>query len=220
VNTNITRAPAELVQRFAKIPSSNISDCMNRLYSMKGSLRPYNSIPLAGTAFTVRVPANDNAFIHYALDLVKPGDILVVDAGGEVGAALMGEIMFTYAQQRGITGIIVDGAIRDVDCLQTLPLAVYAKGVTPRGPYKTGPGEINQPVSCGGQVVFPGDILIGDADGVIVIPQDDAPHLVDLAEAKLQDEERRLARYRLGELDAEKHFKEYHDLLVKLGAKL
>ena len=213
----ITRAPSDLVSGFSIIPTSNISDCMNRLYCMDAGIKPYGKTQLAGTAFTIKVPASDNAMIHYALDLASPGDILVIAASGGLERALMGEIMFTYAEKRGISGIIVDGAIRDVDCLSRLTLPVYARGVTPQGPYKVGPGEINVPIACAGQVVNPGDIIIGDADGVVVIPRELASELLPNAQAKLAQEEKRLTGYRKGELDAEAHFSEYHELLKKLG---
>ncbi|MCL2548183.1 MAG: RraA family protein [Symbiobacteriaceae bacterium] len=220
VNLDIQRAPGSLVEQYRHIPASNISDIMNRFYCMESSISPYGTPSLAGVAFTVKTPIGDNAMIHYALDLAEPGDILVVDGGAELSRALMGEIMFTYAWQKGIAGIIVDGAIRDVDCLSRLPLPVYASGVTPQGPYKNGYGEINFPVACGGQVVSPGDILIGDADGIVVIRRQDAPLLLELAQAKLSSETVRLESYREGKLDDEQHFAEYDTLLKKQGLQV
>ncbi|MCL2498371.1 MAG: RraA family protein [Symbiobacteriaceae bacterium] len=215
--TEFQRPDPLLVKRYGGIPASNISDVMYRFYCMHEYIRSMNNRPMAGVAFTVKVPSSDNTFIHYALDLAEPGDILVVDGGSEINRALMGEIMFTYAQQRGIAGVIVDGAIRDIDCLQTLTIPIYAKGITPQGPYKNGPGEINVPVACGGQVVTPGDIIVGDSDGVVVIPQGDAAYIIDLAEAKLASEEERLASYRRGDLDREQHLNEYLEFLKGLG---
>ena len=216
----IERAPRELVDQFREIPASNISDIMNRFYCMNSAISPYGKTPLAGVAFTVKTPIGDNAMIHYALDLAHPGDVLVVDGGSELSRALMGEIMFTYAWQKGLAGIIVDGAIRDVDCLTRLPIPVYARGVTPQGPYKYGLGEINFPVACGGQVVCPGDILIGDADGIVVIRRQDAPLLLEAAKEKLASETIRLDQYRKGELDAEEHFTEYDSLYKKLKLQI
>ena len=220
VITTIERPPRELVREFAGIPASNISDIMNRFFCMHQYIKAFSTCPMVGTAFTVRVPGHDNMMIHYALDLAEPGDVIVVDGGSAVNRALMGEIMFTYAKKRGLAGIIVDGGIRDVESIPGLELPVYACGVTPQGPYKNGPGEINVPIACGGQVVSPGDILVGDRDGVVVIRREDAAELLSLAQEKLRSEEKRLTAYRRGELDLEQHFAEYDAIVKKLGTTI
>ena len=150
-------------------------------------------------------------------DLAEEGDVLVIDGNGCLTRSLMGEMMFNYAYNRGIAGIVVDGAIRDSDSLKTLPLPVYAAGITPQGPYKNGPGEINIPVSCGGQVVFPGDIIVGDADGVVVIHAADAPKIIAAAQKKYENELERLKCYHtMGNIDAESHNKKFTELMEKL----
>ncbi|MBP5294771.1 MAG: RraA family protein [Lachnospiraceae bacterium] len=211
IYTSIDRPGKELVEAFRGIPSSNVGDMMNRLYCMRQYLRRIGSTEkqLLGTAFTVRVPDGDNAFLHMALDLAEPGDILVVDGSGCMSRALMGEIMFTYAQNKGIAGIIIDGAIRDNDSLKRLEIPVYAAAITPQGPFKNGPGEINVPVACGGQVVFPGDILIGDADGVCVVRKEEAPALVEAVQKKHLSEEVKLHQYHTAGNDSEAHQKAY-----------
>ena len=150
--TKIDRADRELVEKFAGWPSSNINDMMNRLFCMRENIQRIgkHEKQLLGTAFTVKVPDGDNVFIHKALDLAEDGDVLVIDGNGCTSRSLMGEIMFTYAQNKGLRGIIVDGAIRDSDSLDELDIPVYAAAITPQGPYKNGPGEIGAPVSCGG----------------------------------------------------------------------
>ena len=158
--TRINRPDRELVELFRGIPSSNINDEMNRLYCMHDYIHPLNDVPLLGTAFTVKTAIGDNLYIHEALDLAQPGDVLVIDAGSGNNRSLAGEIMMRMAYEKGLAGVVVDGCLRDLDGLRRLPMAVYAKGITPQGPFKNGPGEINVPVSCGGQVVFPGDILV------------------------------------------------------------
>lgn len=145
---------------------------------------------MSGVALTVKVRSGDSLMIHKALNMAEEGDVLVV-SGGEPGRALMGELMFRYAASKRLAGIVVDGPIRDVDCLRGFPLSVYAAGVTPDGPYREGPGEINVPVVCCGQCVEPGDIVLGDRDGVIVIPSGDASSLYDVAR---QSHERDLAK--------------------------
>jgi len=164
---------------------------------------------VVGIAFTVKVPDGDNVFLHRALDLAEPGDVIVVDGNGCLTRSLMGEIMFTYAQNKGIAGFVLDGAIRDVDALEALDIPVYAVGVTPQGPYKNGPGEINVPVACGGQVVMPGDILVGDGDGVCVIRAEDAEKIVKLARGKFGEELRILESYRKNGNDTENHQRTY-----------
>lgn len=193
IRTEIQRPDRKLVEAFRGIPAANIDDCMNRLFAIKG-LSPMNKAPLLGTAFTVRCPAGDNLMFHKALDLAQPGDVLVIASGGSMSRALCGEIMATYAEKRGLAGFIIDGCVRDRDELAKFEhLAVYAKGVTPDGPYKNGPGEINFPVSVGGQVIRPGDILVGDGDAVVVIRPEDAEQLAKDAAAVHAKEEGQIA---------------------------
>lgn len=132
----VDRPDPGLVGQFKDLPSSNVGDMMNRLYCMREYIRQMNPQPvnMLGTALTVMVPDGDNAFIHKALDLAKPGDILVIDGNGCTTRSLIGEVMFTYAKNCGIAGIVVDGAIRDHDSLAHIDLPVYAKAVTPQGP--------------------------------------------------------------------------------------
>lgn len=218
----VDRPDPELVEAFRDFPSSNIGDVMNRLYCMREYMRQCNpkSVTMLGTAFTVKVPDGDNSFIHRALDLAQKGDILVVDGNGCESRSLMGEIMFTYAKNVGIAGVVVDGAIRDNDCLEYVQIPVYAKSVTPQGPYKNGPGEINVPVSCGGQVVFPGDILVGDADGIVVIRPQDAEQVLQEVQKKAEGEKKLLNQYRTTGNNTEKHTAVYTAITEKLGTKI
>ncbi|NCB02090.1 MAG: RraA family protein [Spirochaetia bacterium] len=184
INQTFSRPDDSLVESFRDIPVANICDNMGRIACMDSSIIGYGKRVVLGVAFTVRVPANDNLMLHKAIDLASPGDIIVVDGEGVTTHALMGEIMFRYAISRGIRGFILDGCIRDVDSLEHLDFPVFAKGVNPRGPYKNGPGEINFPISCGGQVVHPGDIISADKDGIVVIRPEDAPSLLIKAKAQ------------------------------------
>jgi len=128
---------------------------------------------LLGSAFTIKSNTADNLLFHKALDLAKPGDVMVVDVQGDCTNAVCGEVMVRYAAKKGVAGFVIDGAIRDVEMTRTLNnFAVYAKGVNPKGPYKFGPGEINVPISCGGVVINPGDLIVGDQDGIVVIPKE------------------------------------------------
>lgn len=194
IRKNFPRPDRALVEAFRGIPVANIDDCMNRMAAVDARLEPMNHAPLLGVAFTVKCPAGDNLMFHKALDLAQPGDVLVIAAGGSMSRALCGEIMATYAKSRGLAGFIIDGCVRDRDELaQFEDFPVYARGVVPNGPYKNGPGEINFPVSVGGQVICPGDILVGDGDSVLVIKPEDAERLAREAAAVHAKEEGQIA---------------------------
>lgn len=186
---DIPRPAPELLRRIAQAPAANVDDAMNRLFSMDSGIRPLNDHPLCGPAVTVRVPDGDNLFIHIAMDMVSEGDILVVKGGAVSDRALLGELMLHYLIPKKIGGVVIDGYIRDLDFIQgECPYPVYARGSSPNGPYKNGPGEINYPIACGGMVVNPGDVLLGDPDGVIVIPQADLEAAADAVEPVQQME--------------------------------
>lgn len=174
----IDRPDRELIEKFRDVPVANICDNMGRIYGLDARVRPYNKVRLLGPAFTVKVPLGDNLMFHKALDMAQPGDIVAVDGEGCMDHSLCGEIMMRTAIKRGIAGFLIGGCIRDVESLVDMPLAVYALGVQPKGPYKNGPGEINVPISIGGQAILPGDLLVGDSDGVVVIRKADAPDVL------------------------------------------
>lgn len=194
--SNVTRPAKELVEQFKGIPSSNIGDMMNRLFCMNGYMKAYSNVTsFVGTAITVKAPEGDNLFMHIALDMAEPGDVIVVDSNGCMSRALCGEMMYNFAKNKGIAGFIVDGCVRDIDSLEKMEFPVYARGVSPQGPWKNGPGEINTPVSCGGQVVFPGDIIVGDPDGIVVIRPEDAEAVLASSKEKFAQEQRQLEAY-------------------------
>lgn len=220
--TKIDRADREIVNQFEGIPSSNIGDMMNRLYCMRENISRIgqHKKSMVGTAFTVKVPDGDNVFIHKALDMIREGDVLVIDGNGCTSRSLMGEIMFTYAMNKGVAGIVVDGAIRDSDSLDELEIPVYAAAITPQGPYKNGPGEINVPIACGGQVVNPGDILVGDADGVCVIHKEEALPVLEAVRKKFAGEQVLLNRYHTIGNDTEEHMATYDAVTDRLGTSV
>lgn len=186
--------PASLA-RAAALPTSILSDAMGRTGAAAG-LHPVGGTRgprLAGPAFTVRTRAGDNLVVHRAMDLAPPGAVLVIDAGGHVDRAVFGEILARYGTARGLAGVVLDGAVRDVEGLGAGPLPVFARGVSHLGPFKDGPGEINGPVQVGGTVVRAGDVVVGDADGVAIVPAARAAEVVETAESLLRAEERVLA---------------------------
>jgi len=180
----------------------HLSDSMERLYAGGHQLRPmHKEGKLAGPAFTVRTAAGDNLLVHKALDSAQRGDVIVVDAGGWLDNAIIGELMAARARQRGIAGIVIWGAIRDSAELGAGSYPVYAAGVTHRGPYKNGPGEINVPVVIGGMPVNPGDIIVGDADGLVAVPQDQAERVLASAKSILEKETASMKQILAGTVD-------------------
>jgi RraA family protein len=183
------QADASLVAAFAKIPVANISDNLKRLPGAVGLRQFHNGKVMAGTALTVRTRAGDNRAIHEALEMIRPGDVVVVDGGGDISRALIGEIMSSVAVMRGAAGFVIDGAIRDSAELARSDFPVFARAAIHLGPYKNGPGEINVPVSIGGMTVHPGDIVVGDADGIVAFSQDIANDLLKAAQEQSAKEE-------------------------------
>jgi RraA family protein len=172
------RAPRDVVKLYADFVTPNISDNMNRINGVCAEIRPmHGSTQLLGSAFTVKTRPGDNLMVHKALDMLQPGDALVIDAGGDTTNAILGEIIMRLAIGNGATGIVVDGAIRDAAAFSEAGFPCFARGATHRGPYKDGPGEINVPVTVGGAIVNPGDVVVGDADGVVVVPLEEAEEL-------------------------------------------
>ena len=178
------RPNPELVEAFSRIPVANVSDNMSRMFAGAPALRPLDpKMRLAGVALTVRTRPGDNLMIHKAIDMAGEGDVIVVDAGGDLTNSLVGEIMLRLSERRKIAGWVIDGAVRDFDALSR-GIPVFARGVTHRGPYKDGPGEINYAVSVGGMLVNAGDIIIGDCDGVLAIPPEGREELLRNAQAQ------------------------------------
>ena len=176
---------AALVNAFAAIPVANISDVMQRLTAAGPTLRPMHAGGvLAGPAFTVKSRPGDNLFVHKAIAMAAPGDVIVVDAGGDLTNAIIGELMVRTAIRKGIAGIVINGAIRDLDAIGQGRFPVYAAGVTHRGPYKNGPGQINTAISLGGMVIEPGDLIVGDADGLLCVPYEQADDILQWASDK------------------------------------
>ena len=182
-----------LVKLFEGLPASIISDNLSRMTGTFG-LAPYHhpGVQLLGTALTVRTRPGDNLMIHKALQLGRPGDVLVIDGGGTLERALFGDIMKNVAKMRGFTGVVIDGAIRDAAAYREDSFPCYARGVCHRGPYKDGPGEINVPVSVGSMVVMPGDIVVGDDDGVVFIAPAEAKAVAEASRKKAEAEARTL----------------------------
>ncbi len=193
---------AATVEKFKAIAVANISDSMSRMVHAGPRLRPmHGGGVLCGVALTVRTRPGDNLMVHAALNRAKPGDVLVIDAGGDLTNALMGELMLGHAQQIGVAGVVLNGAVRDLGWIRANTLPVFAAGVTHRGPYKDGPGEMNVPVALDGMVIAPGDLVVGDDDGVVCVPFDQVEAVYAAANAKQQGEAKTMAAIRAGTVD-------------------
>ncbi len=177
------------IKALAGLPTSVVSDVVGRLLGTTG-LRPVNrsAVTVCGNAVTVKVRAGDNLLIHKALQILEPGDVLVVDGEGDISRALVGEIMMTVAKTNGAVGFVIDGAVRDVEAFEEHQFPCWARGVNLRGPYKDGPGTINTAITVGGMLVNPGDIILGDSDGVVAITPSLAQEIAVLAKNKVQQE--------------------------------
>lgn len=202
-NPSAPQVDEKLIAALRELPLAAISDNMHRNTGSVG-LQPYHRPgpkTMAGTAVTARSRGGDNLTYLRALEFCRPGDVLVVDAGGDLANAVVGGILSFYAATIGLAGVIIDGAIRDVAEIRNRDFPVYARGVTHRGPYKDGPGEINVPISVGGLVVNPGDVVVGDQDGLLALPPEDVPDLITKARAVLVAEEATMLAMREGRWD-------------------
>lgn len=183
-NPSAAQAAPEVIEAFRNAATAIISDNLGRLPGAVG-LRPFHKGgTMAGTALTVRTAPGDNLAIHQALELVRPGDVIVVDGGGDVSRALVGDIMTTIARYKKAAGYVIDGAIRDAGTIAQSDFPCFAKAAIHKGPYKNGPGEINVAVNIGGLIIEPGDIVVGDEDGVVAFPQAIAGELLAAVRAQ------------------------------------
>lgn len=196
------KVAAEWVARYREVPVANVSDSMNRMTAGGSRLRPmHRQGVLAGPALTVKARPGDNLMLHYALDIAEPGNVIVVDAGGDLTNALIGEMMVAYAVKRGVAGIVINGAIRDAANIGAGDFPLFAAGISHRGPYKDGPGEINVPIAIDGMVIEPGDLIIGDDDGLLCVPYDQVAEVYDRATAKHAAEEKQMRQIAEGTND-------------------
>ena len=194
---------AEAVARFRALPVANVSDVMARMTAAGPRLRPmHGGGGMAGPALTVKTRPGDNLMIHKAIALAEPGDVIVVDGGGDLTNALIGELMLAQMVRRNLGGIVLNGAIRDSAAIRAQGFPVFAAGVTHRGPYKDGPGEINVAIAIDGMVIEPGDLILGDDDGLLSVPFDAVEAVHAAATQKAAAEARQMAGIEAGAHDA------------------
>jgi regulator of RNase E activity RraA len=202
ISKQTRKVTPDVVAQFRGLPLANVSDVMSRSTGT-ARLRPmYAGGWVGGPAFTVKTRPGDNLMVHKAIDLAEPGDVIVVDAGGELDNAIIGELMSTQAETKGIAGFVIDGAIRDSGTLRAGRFPVFAAGITHRGPYKDGPGEINCTISIGGgMIVEPGDLVLGDDDGVLCVPYALTQTVLRDANAKKATEDAMMKAIQAGTID-------------------
>ena len=194
------RPPEDVVAAFRGKASSNVADAMGRFHFMDPDMKSRTGLPLSGVAITVNARPGDNLMVHKALEVAQPGDVVVVSTTGNTTSAVFGELMGHTAKGAKLGGIVVDGAIRDVDGLTALKFPAFSRTVSPGASDKDGPGEINVPISCGNTVVMPGDLIVGDDDGLAVVPRADATEVLEQVLALEEREKRRIAAIKGGEL--------------------
>ena len=196
------KVDADTVAKFRSLPVANVSDVMSRMSAGGPRLRPLHAGGvMAGPALTVKTRPGDNLMIHKALLMVEKGDVIVVDAVGDLTTALVGELMISHAIAVGAAGMVINGAVRDYGWIKSNSFPVFAAGVTHRGPYKDGPGEVNVPIALDGMVIEPGDLMLGDDDGLLCVPFDETAKIHEQARAKNETEAKILANTQAGKLD-------------------
>jgi 4-hydroxy-4-methyl-2-oxoglutarate aldolase len=199
IRRDFERVAPEVVKGASQFAASILADVAGRRGALDGRIAAVApAMKLAGPAFTIEVRAGDNLMIHAAMTMAKPGDILVIDGKGDRTCALMGSIMMNACKALRLGGVVIDAAVRDVLELRELGFPVFAVGSNPNGPTKFVPGRINWPISCGGIAIHPGDLIVGDADGVVAIERDKAASLLDAAAKKVADETSRIAGIKAG----------------------
>lgn len=202
IRESIERIEPDLIAGLAEFDTPAISDLQNRLYTMVPEIhnKTDDQLRIIGPAITVRVYPGDNLMVHKSLDIARPGDVIVIDAGSSSMNGVLGDLISTKARHLGIAGFVVDGLIRDLPDIRALEdFPVFARGVTPIGPLHRGPGEINYPISAGGIVVHPGDVVVGDLNGVVVVPREIAPEILQRLRMRAAAEGEYTAAVRRGE---------------------
>lgn len=202
IRTQWERTDRTYIDDFAQLPASVVSDVMSRHYAAGAQLRPmHKSGVLSGSALTVKTRPGDNLMIHKAIEMAQPGDVIVVDAGGDLTNSLMGELMLAHAIKRQVAGFVLNGAIRDAEAFLERNLPVYAAGITHRGPYRDGPGEIGFPVCFNSMTIEAGDLILGDFDGVVSVKKADLETVLAGARKKLASEIKQMEQTEDGSVD-------------------
>lgn len=201
INREIERPKREVIEGFRELATGNVCDAMGRYGGMSASIKPIlDKCKMVGPAITVKIYPADNLMLHKATEVAKAGDVLVVDAGGYPDMAILGDLLCLVCKTKGIEGIVLDGGVRDIEGIRELGFPVFAKGIIPVGPLKDSPGSINVPIHCGGMPVIPGDLIVGDPDGVVVVPKWRIQEVLEKGRAIMEKERKMREKIQKGEL--------------------
>jgi regulator of RNase E activity RraA len=202
--TNVKWPDHSLIEQFAAVPTGNVCDAMDRFGALDYQIQALDrKSRMCGAALTVRTRPGDNLAIYQALEVARPGDVMVISVYDHTVCSVVGDLVVNIAKRRGLAGIVTDGLVRDADGIREIGLPVFARGTSPSSPFKDGPGEINAPISCGGVAIHPGDLIVGDGDGVVVVPQRDLEVVAERLKAVIRKEEQMLAAIESGKLTNE-----------------
>jgi len=214
----IQRADAEVIKVLGNAGTATVHEAQGRTGLLRTYMRPiYAAARVAGPAVTVSCQAGDNLMIHASLDVVQPGDVLVVTTTSESTDGMFGELLGVSCQAHGVAGLIIDAGVRDTTELGAMNFPVWAKAVSAQGTVKSTPGDVNIPVVCAGAMINPGDVIVADADGVVVVPREQAAAVAQASEQRLAKEEKSRQRLRKGELGLD--FYGLRAKLVELGVE-
>jgi 4-hydroxy-4-methyl-2-oxoglutarate aldolase len=201
INREIERPKKEVIEGYRELATGNICDAMGRYGGMSASIKPIlDKCKMVGPALTVKIYPADNLMLHKATEVAKAGDVVVVDAGGFPDMAILGDLLCLVCKTKGIEGIVLDGGVRDIEGIRELGFPVFAKGIIPVGPLKDSPGSINVPIQCGGMPVMPGDLIVGDPDGVAVVPRARIQEVLEKGRVIVEKEQKMRERIQKGEL--------------------
>jgi 4-hydroxy-4-methyl-2-oxoglutarate aldolase len=201
INREIERPKKEVIEGYRELATGNICDAMGRYGGMLAFIKPIlEKCKMVGPALTVKIYPADNLMLHKATEVAKAGDVLVVDAGGFPDMAILGDLLCLVCKTKGIEGIVLDGGVRDIEGIRELGFPVFAKGIIPVGPLKDSPGSINVPIQCGGMPVMPGDLIVGDPDGVAVVPRARIQEVLEKGRVIVEKEQKMRERIQKGEL--------------------
>jgi len=193
IETEVERPAADLVRELAQYPVALLGDGLGRIQVMDAGIKPLlRSMQMCGSAITVEVHPADNLMVHVAMKIARKGDVIIINARGNIENGVYGDILNSVAKRKELGGIVIDGAVRDCVEIEKSGVPVFSRGICPLGGGKEGPGQVNVPISCGGVVVSPGDVIIGDGDGVVVVPKHLLQNALEGARKKLEAENKRL----------------------------